>query len=102
MEGRSTIVTTPLLPVEPRNDAGLREEGRSLWPEKRLEELLIAAEGGAKSVEREVRMEARIGVMVRDDEDGNTSIGFFTAKLKAVLAVATSMARMFHGLGVES
>ena len=87
-------MTTPRLALEPPNEAGLREEGRSLKPEKWLEALLIKARGAMKLVERDVLTEevdelmARIGVTVRDD-DGNAIIGLLSAKLEAV--VATSM-----------
>jgi len=80
--------------LEPPNDAGLREEGRSLWPEKWLEALLIPEQGATKLVDREVLTEeveelvALIGVTVRD-EDGNAIIGLLSAKQEAV--VATSM-----------
>lgn len=46
------MVTTPRLGLEPRNDAGLRLEGRSLWPEN-SEEMLVPAKGERKLVERE-------------------------------------------------
>lgn len=48
----STMVTTPRFDLEPRDDAGLREEGRSLWPEK-SEVTLVPAKGERKLVERE-------------------------------------------------
>ena len=91
--GNGTIVTTPRLALEPPNEAGLREEGRSLWPAKWLEALLIPEQGATKLVDREVLTEveelvALIGVTVRD-EDGNAIIGLLSAKLEA--AVATSM-----------
>ncbi len=46
------MVTTPRLGLEPRYDAGLREEGRSLRPE-RSEETLPPAKGERKLEERE-------------------------------------------------
>ena len=51
-----TIVTTPLLGLELRNKAGLRDEGRSFWPEKSAERLLPAKEE-SKLDEREARGE---------------------------------------------
>lgn len=66
-----------------------------MWPAKWLEELVIAVEGATKSVEIEFLKEdlmALIGVMVLDEE-GNNSMGLLTAKVKAALAVATSMVR---------
>lgn len=48
------MVTTPRLGLEPRDDTGLREEGRSLWPEK-SEVTLPPAKGERKLEEREAR-----------------------------------------------
>jgi len=97
VDWKSTIVTTPLLPPELWKVAGLRQGGRSLWPEKWLVELVIAEEGATKSVEREFLKEdlmGLIGVRARD-EDGEMSMGLFDKKVKDAFAVATSMVRSF-------
>ena len=100
VEKKLTIVTTPRLPLEPRNDAGLRDEGRSLWPAKGLEALLAAAKGATNSVERdalaeeeeeaEEQLRARKGASTLE-EDGKASMGLWSAKLEAAVAT-TSMA----------
>lgn len=48
-------MTTPRLALELRDDVGLREEGRSLWPEKSAERLPAAEKGERKLEEREAR-----------------------------------------------
>lgn len=83
------------MPLESRNDAGFRQEGRSFWPANRLEPL-PPAKGATKLVERDVltdaveeQFTARIGFLV-GEETGDAKIGLLSAKLEAT--VATSIA----------
>ena len=84
------MVTTPRLGLELGNDAGLREEGRSLWPEK-SEEPLPPTKGATKLVEREALGEKlRLKFTFREVLGGATNVCRWSAKLEA--AVATSIA----------
>lgn len=88
------MVTTPLFPLDPRKESGLREEGRSFTPEK-SPETLPPANGMRKLVES--------GVVLREEDDKdkvrfdfplweeviNGDIRLESEKLEAV--VATSM-----------
>ena len=82
----------------PRNDAGLREAGRSLCPAKGLEALLAeVAKGATKLVEREAlraageeaeeeeELRALMGGRILE-EDGKGSVGLLREKVEAAVA----------------
>ncbi|KAK8603553.1 hypothetical protein V6N13_096031 [Hibiscus sabdariffa] len=90
------MVTTPRLGLEREREAGLRESGRSLNPEKSPATLPTARKEERKLVEREARREVdgedvkvRLGFEIRAVVGGD-SMCAWTAKLDAA-AVATSI-----------
>ncbi|KAK8658243.1 hypothetical protein V6N13_036453 [Hibiscus sabdariffa] len=90
------MVTTPRLGLEREREAGLRESGRSLNPEKSPATLPTAGKEERKLVEREARREVDgedvkvlLGLAIRAVVGGD-SMCAWTAKLDAA-AVATSI-----------
>lgn len=82
------MVITPRLPLERGKYAGLRDDGRSLWPEKSAE-TLPPEKGARKLVEKEALGEKEDELRMGFTAMGGDSKGRWSAKLEAVVTTAT-------------